>query len=59
MKVIMGLGNPGKEYERTRHNAGFLVVDAVAEKYRVSSPCKASNLHEPFRSCGKKDFQQV
>ncbi|HHF98315.1 aminoacyl-tRNA hydrolase [Candidatus Aerophobetes bacterium] len=35
MKVIMGLGNPGKEYERTRHNAGFLVVDAVAEKYRV------------------------
>jgi len=32
MKVIIGLGNPGKEYENTRHNAGFLFIDALAKK---------------------------
>ncbi len=36
MKIIVGLGNPGKEYEKTRHNAGFMAIDALAEKYGLS-----------------------
>lgn len=32
MYLIVGLGNPGREYENTRHNAGYMVVDALAEK---------------------------
>ncbi len=31
MKAIIGLGNPGREYELTRHNAGFLAVDVAAD----------------------------
>jgi len=33
--IVAGLGNPGKEYEETRHNAGFLAVDFVAEQLGV------------------------
>ena len=29
--IIVGLGNPGKEYENTRHNAGFIAIDTIAE----------------------------
>ena len=35
MKIIIGLGNPGRQYEDTRHNAGFMVVDKFADKHGV------------------------
>ena len=35
MYIIVGLGNPGKQYENTRHNMGFLAVDLLAEKYNI------------------------
>lgn len=36
MKIIAGLGNPTKEYEGTRHNIGFSVIDQLADQYNIS-----------------------
>ncbi len=35
--IIVGLGNPGKEYEKTRHNAGFMALDKIAKKFGAGS----------------------
>ena len=36
MKLVAGLGNPGKEYEHTRHNMGFDVIDELARRWSVN-----------------------
>lgn len=35
MYIIVGLGNPGREYAQTRHNIGFMAVDTLAERYNI------------------------
>ncbi len=35
MKLVIGLGNPGRKYQKTRHNLGFLVIDALAKEFKV------------------------
>ena len=43
MKMIVGLGNPGKEYENTRHNLGFMFLDYLEEKYNFKISTKKFN----------------
>lgn len=40
MKIIVGLGNPEKKYDGTRHNIGFAVLDEVADAYNISMDIK-------------------
>ena len=35
MYIIVGLGNPSKQYEGTRHNAGFMTLDVLADRYNI------------------------
>ena len=55
MKLIVGLGNPGKEYENTRHNVGFMMIDYyVQEKGLDSYKEKFKGLYTEFNYNGEK-----
>ena len=43
MRIIVGLGNPGSRYEKSRHNAGCMVIDRLSDEYRIPMTRKSDD----------------
>ena len=55
MKLIVGLGNPGKEYEDTKHNMGFMAIDRYAKTKNIEiNKSKFNGLYNEFNYNGEK-----
>jgi peptidyl-tRNA hydrolase, PTH1 family len=48
LKLLIGLGNPGKEYRETRHNIGFMVLDAIARRHDLTFALAPSQVPDAF-----------
>ena len=70
--IIVGLGNPGKDYEKTRHNTGFMALDLISDKLSVhidrlkfkaltttAELCGHNGLKSIIACCGGDDFPRI
>src|SRR3990167_1747679 len=59
MRLIIGLGNPGQEYKNTRHNFGWLVLDALTKDWKFSKKFKADLAEFPPPAAGRASQQKI
>lgn len=59
MRIILGIGNPGKRYLNTRHNAGFLLLDYYAEKNKLSFKASSYEYYYSERKTGDAGFSLI
>ncbi len=57
MKLIIGLGNPGKKYEKTRHNTGFMAVDAIMRNFSAKGGSAAGGQFSIFNFQSKSNSE--
>jgi PTH1 family peptidyl-tRNA hydrolase len=57
LKLVVGIGNPGREYEGTRHNAGFVVVDRLSARHDI--PLRKTRLYNAETGRGRVEGEPV
>jgi PTH1 family peptidyl-tRNA hydrolase len=59
VRLVVGLGNPGKQYERTRHNVGWMVVDRCCERRGIEPAKKSFEARYAFHGVGREQVAFV